>query len=249
MLLPLYLMSCARVHSAERKADAGARVRSPERRADAGALAQAGSGEGKKQVAAMLGVQTLRASTRPRPFLRLSPQHLAVQARPRQPRSHRQASCACLPLIYNKTLTCKRNKALTRMLRHMSGTCMHALSRQRGDIQQGAASPSNAQLYIVAWQSSRSRVSPPRPRAGAGGQGRGPAVCGRQAHHEVVCAEAGADAALRWARHEHAARAERRVGARRLRAGPVRDAGLARTLQDGSLLCNVGNFASPILPV
>ena len=27
----------------------------------------------------MLGVQTLRASTRPRPFLRLSPQHLAVQ--------------------------------------------------------------------------------------------------------------------------------------------------------------------------
>ncbi len=129
MLLPLYLMSCARVHSAERKADAGARVRSPERRADAGALAQAGSGEGKKQVAAMLGVQTLRASTRPRPFLRLSPQHLAVQARPRQPRSHRQASCAYLPLIYNKTLTCKRNKALTRMLRHMSGTCMHALSR------------------------------------------------------------------------------------------------------------------------
>ena len=45
---------------------------------------QGGGGAGKKQVAAMLGVQTLRASTRPRPFLRLSPQHLAVQVRIRR---------------------------------------------------------------------------------------------------------------------------------------------------------------------
>lgn len=36
---------------------------------------------GKKQVAAMLGVQSARAATQPRPFLRLSRQHLAVQVR------------------------------------------------------------------------------------------------------------------------------------------------------------------------
>ncbi|KAK9797373.1 hypothetical protein WJX73_006662 [Symbiochloris irregularis] len=35
---------------------------------------------GKKQVAALLGVQTARASTRPRPFLKLMPQNFAVQA-------------------------------------------------------------------------------------------------------------------------------------------------------------------------
>ncbi|KAK9917305.1 hypothetical protein WJX75_002985 [Coccomyxa subellipsoidea] len=35
---------------------------------------------GKKQVAAILGVQSARASTQPRPFLRLARQHLAVQA-------------------------------------------------------------------------------------------------------------------------------------------------------------------------
>ena len=34
---------------------------------------------GKKQVAALLGVQTARASTRPRPFLKLAPQNFAVQ--------------------------------------------------------------------------------------------------------------------------------------------------------------------------
>lgn len=34
---------------------------------------------GKKQVAALLGVQTARASTRPRPFLKLLPQNIAVQ--------------------------------------------------------------------------------------------------------------------------------------------------------------------------
>ena len=36
---------------------------------------------GMKQVAAILGVQSARASTQPRPFLRLARQHLAVQAR------------------------------------------------------------------------------------------------------------------------------------------------------------------------
>ena len=36
---------------------------------------------GKKQVAAILGVQSARAATQPRPFLRLARQHLAVQAR------------------------------------------------------------------------------------------------------------------------------------------------------------------------
>ena len=36
---------------------------------------------GKKQVAAILGVQAARAATQPRPFLRLARQHLAVQAR------------------------------------------------------------------------------------------------------------------------------------------------------------------------
>ncbi|CAL8463710.1 g3244 [Coccomyxa elongata] len=35
---------------------------------------------GKKQVAAILGVQSARAATQPRPFLRLARQHLAVQA-------------------------------------------------------------------------------------------------------------------------------------------------------------------------
>ena len=34
---------------------------------------------GKKQVAAILGVQAARAATQPRPFLRLERQHLAVQ--------------------------------------------------------------------------------------------------------------------------------------------------------------------------
>ena len=56
---------------------------------------QGGGGAGKKQVAAMLGVQTLRASTRPRPFLRLSPQHLAVQARAR---SSSHTCCALMTL-------------------------------------------------------------------------------------------------------------------------------------------------------
>jgi hypothetical protein len=36
---------------------------------------------GKKQVAAILGVQAARAATQPRPFLKLARQHLAVQAR------------------------------------------------------------------------------------------------------------------------------------------------------------------------
>ena len=35
---------------------------------------------GKKQVAAILGVQSSRAKTQPRPFLRLQPQRIAVQA-------------------------------------------------------------------------------------------------------------------------------------------------------------------------
>ena len=34
---------------------------------------------GKKQVAAILGVQSARAMTKPRPFLRLLPQNIAVQ--------------------------------------------------------------------------------------------------------------------------------------------------------------------------
>ncbi len=34
---------------------------------------------GKKQVAAILGVQSARAATQPRPFLKLAKQHLAVQ--------------------------------------------------------------------------------------------------------------------------------------------------------------------------
>ena len=34
---------------------------------------------GKKQVAAILGILTARAATRPRPLLKLKPQHIAVQ--------------------------------------------------------------------------------------------------------------------------------------------------------------------------
>ena len=37
---------------------------------------------GKKQVAAILGVQSARAMTKPRPFLRLLPQNIAVQVIP-----------------------------------------------------------------------------------------------------------------------------------------------------------------------
>ena len=37
---------------------------------------------GKKQVAAILGVQAARAGTQPRPFLKLARQHLAVQVTP-----------------------------------------------------------------------------------------------------------------------------------------------------------------------
>ncbi len=45
---------------------------------------------GMKQVAAILGVQSARASTQPRPFLRLARQHLAVQARSLHPLQHIQ---------------------------------------------------------------------------------------------------------------------------------------------------------------
>ncbi len=34
---------------------------------------------GQKQVAAVLGIQAARANTAPRPFLKLKPQHIAVQ--------------------------------------------------------------------------------------------------------------------------------------------------------------------------
>lgn len=34
---------------------------------------------GQKQVAAVLGIQAARANTAPRPFLKLMPQHIAVQ--------------------------------------------------------------------------------------------------------------------------------------------------------------------------
>ena len=36
-------------------------------------------GAGKKQVAAVMGVQTARSSTVARPFMRLKPQNIAVQ--------------------------------------------------------------------------------------------------------------------------------------------------------------------------
>lgn len=34
---------------------------------------------GQKQVASVLGIQAARANTAPRPFLKLMPQHIAVQ--------------------------------------------------------------------------------------------------------------------------------------------------------------------------
>lgn len=37
---------------------------------------------GQKQVAAVLGIQAARANTAPRPFLKLMPQHIAVQVTP-----------------------------------------------------------------------------------------------------------------------------------------------------------------------
>ena len=41
-----------------------------------------GQDVGKMQVAAIMGVQALRAKTKPRPFLRLQPQRIAVQVHP-----------------------------------------------------------------------------------------------------------------------------------------------------------------------
>ena len=41
-----------------------------------------GQDVGKMQVAAIMGVQALRAKTKPRPFLRLQPQRIAVQVNP-----------------------------------------------------------------------------------------------------------------------------------------------------------------------
>ncbi len=82
---------------------------------------------GKKQVAAMLGMQTLRASTRPRPFLRLSPQHLAVQARPVSDAVTN--SLSVFISLSSTTLSCKRNKATSGTLRHERGACMRAMSR------------------------------------------------------------------------------------------------------------------------
>ena len=54
---------------------------------------------GKKLVSAMLGLQSTRAATQPRPFLKLSKQHLAVQvvtvaSQLWQPQISRQ-SCPC----------------------------------------------------------------------------------------------------------------------------------------------------------
>ena len=43
---------------------------------------------GKKLVSAMLGLQSTRAATQPRPFLKLSRQHLAVQV-----------SMSCMPSL------------------------------------------------------------------------------------------------------------------------------------------------------
>ena len=54
--------------------------------------------------------------------------------------------------------------------------------------------------------------------AGARDQAGWRAVCGGAAHHAVVRAEAGADAALERPRHEHATRTERCLGARSFRA-------------------------------
>lgn len=73
---------------------------------------QGGSGAGKKQVAAMLGVQTLRASTRPRPFLRLSPQHLAVQVHERECSSCHKC-CAFVMLCFLDCISSNRNSRLT----------------------------------------------------------------------------------------------------------------------------------------
>ena len=56
-------------------------------------------GAGRKQVAAVMGVQTARSSTVARPFMRLKPQNIAVQV-PLNPAdaevTHRvQHGCAC----------------------------------------------------------------------------------------------------------------------------------------------------------
>ena len=48
---------------------------------------------GKKLVSAMLGLQSTRAATQPRPFLKLSRQHLAVQV----------FTLSCPSLLPNKT--------------------------------------------------------------------------------------------------------------------------------------------------
>ncbi|KAK9836266.1 hypothetical protein WJX81_000586 [Elliptochloris bilobata] len=102
-----------------------------------------GGGTGKKQVAAMLGVQTLRASTRPRPFLRLSPQHLAVQA----PEGKREGE------LFAAVRHIMQSSAQKLALTQLSGSRDMSML-----LAQSAVSPGIASVYSSIVQQTRSGV-------------------------------------------------------------------------------------------
>ena len=70
---------------------------------------------GKKLVSAMLGLQSTRAATQPRPFLKLSRQHLAVQVftlscqgycQTKREQSKHDSLCSTLPASEDLFLEC-----------------------------------------------------------------------------------------------------------------------------------------------